>query len=158
MKDLELSNELREQLGKAKSREDVARLVQGAGLEADDEALDKLWGEISRVSSDEELSLDELDAVAGGLELNRDFANDGCRWDYTDEHCWAYDACDAAIYWYYNIPSPAKCPRCGDTVYYWESTVEGWQGGKIQIYRCHRCDKYYKAVGYNLATMVDYEY
>lgn len=155
MKELELSDELRTQLRGAKSREDVAGLVQGAGLEADEEALDKLWGEVSRALSDEELSLDELDAVSGGIEISRDYANEGCRWDYTDSHCWAYDACDVAIYWYHNIPSAYKCPECGHNLNFWEtSTEEGWQMSKIEVYRCPRCRKYFKAKGYNPITMV----
>ena len=87
----ELSNELKAKLKKSQSIEEVTELLKADGQ---DEALvEKIWHELEAMhdQEDKDLSLDELDAVAGGAK-HRDWLEDGCAATVEPgSDCWGTD-------------------------------------------------------------------
>ena len=72
-----MDNELKEKLIKAKSKEEVTDLLKAGGRDLS--VADKIWNEIakSREKEEKSLSMDELDAVSGGIFGFGDDAPDG---------------------------------------------------------------------------------
>ena len=83
---MKITNELREKLLTAKSAEEAAELLRAGGQEVGPNDVEKLWAEITKHREQEgkELSLDELDAVSGGVFWLGNDAPDGhelnCFW------------------------------------------------------------------------------
>lgn len=120
---VELSNELVAKLKKAKSHDEVASILKAEGMTDADSAL--LWKELEKMHEGEgkELSLDELDAVAGGVK-HRDWLDDGCAAtvEYGSD-CWRTDGgCTYINIKYSREPHKTeKCPECGGPVFYWDT-------------------------------------
>lgn len=76
---MKITNELREKLLTAKSAEEVAELLKEDGQEVGPDDVEKLWAEVTkyRQKDDRKLSVDELDAVSGGVFWLGDDAPDG---------------------------------------------------------------------------------
>ena len=76
---MKLTNELREQLLGAKSAEEAAELLKANGKEVEPDDVEKLWAEVTKYRQKDErkLSVDELDAVSGGVFWLGDDAPDG---------------------------------------------------------------------------------
>ena len=84
---MNITNELREKLLTAGSAEKVAELLKADGQEVEPNDVEKLWAEVtkSRQKDDRKLSVDELDAVSGGVFWLGDDAPDG-----HELGCWSY--------------------------------------------------------------------
>ena len=76
---MNITNELREKLLTADSAEKVAELLKADGQEVEPNDVEKLWAEVTkyRQKDDRKLSVDELDAVSGGVFWLGDDAPDG---------------------------------------------------------------------------------
>lgn len=109
----ELSNELKAKLKQAQSLEEVTGMLQAAGQDV--ARAEKLWKELEDLHAQEnkELSMDELDAVAGGVK-HRDYLAKGCAATvepYSD--CWGTDGgCIWVNIEYSNPPRNLSCPYC----------------------------------------------
>ena len=89
---LKLSEELKKELIKAHSAEQVAEIVKADGQEISTEDAEQLWQEIANHNQDAELSADELEVVSGGAD--RDWLTDGCAATVeSGSHCGSNDKC-----------------------------------------------------------------
>lgn len=106
----EYSNELIAKLKKAKSLEEISGLLRAECQ--DEKAAERLWKELQMMHEDEgkELSMDELESVAGGVK-RRDWLKDGCEATVEpDSDCWHTDGgC-----WHFNIEYSNPPQWCGD--------------------------------------------
>ena len=84
---MNITNELREKLLTADSAEKVAELLKADGQEVEPNDVEKLWAEVTkyRQKDDRELSLDEMDAVSGGVFWLGNDAPDG-----HEVGCWSF--------------------------------------------------------------------
>ena len=116
----EFSTELSAKLKRVKSVDEVRELLKADGQ--DENLAEKVWKEIDifRKNEGKELSLDELDAVAGGVK-KRDWLKDGCAAtvEYGSD-CWRTDGgCTYINIKYSHEPHEWEtCPECGGPVYY----------------------------------------
>ena len=105
-----LSKELYSKLLLADSQKEVEELLKEGGRE--DVPAQEVWEKVQerRAQDGQELSLDELEDVAGG----RNWWTEGCAATVeTGSHCWGTDGgCSAVYYDYYRMPN-CKCPKCG---------------------------------------------
>ena len=106
----EFSFELRSKLKKAESREEVEALLKADGQ--DTALTDEVWrkAEELRARDGQELSMDELEDVAGG----RDWYEEGCAATVEpNSDCWSTDGgCYMSNISYSYMPN-CKCPKCG---------------------------------------------
>ena len=140
------SNELIAKLKKAQSVEEVTGLLKADGQ--DDSQAEKIWKELETLFEKEgkELSLDELEAVAGG----RDWLEKGCSATVEpDSDCWKTDGgCSLCNIEYTHMPcKDARCPKCGGYVYYegefyYPSNSLFYTGRLVKRYICRKCGKY----------------
>ncbi len=144
MKQYECSEELRNKLMSVTTQDEARELIKAEYPDIEPEALDKLSEEFSKYVESRELSLDELDTVAGG---SRNYRDDGCSGDYTDSFCWFNDHCNATINTYYNYETIWKCPRCGANLYYWDTVTEGIALSQYRRFNCYSCNGFFKLVG-----------
>ena len=138
----EISNELKAKLSKAQSVEEIAGLLKADGQ---DEALaEKIWRELeaARASDGAELSLEELEAVAGGV-TSRNWWTEGCAASVEEgSDCWGTDGgCVFHNISYYNFPK-SKCPKCGGKCIC--SVLYHAPGGRYSgdKYRCKTCGEW----------------
>ena len=84
---LKITNELRQKLLAAKSAEEVTELLKADGQEVGPDDVEKLWAEVTkyRQKDDRKLSVDELDAVSGGVFWLGNDAPDG-----HELGCWSF--------------------------------------------------------------------
>ena len=129
-----LTNELEAKLLAAHSAEEAAALLRSAGV--DKPLAERIWQELAhqRASDDKELSLNELEAVAGGT---RDWVTEGCAATVEPgSWCWSNDHCAVVVEHYDNTPVSVNCPRCG-TYFYTEPRETG--GRSCLYYVCKAC-------------------
>lgn len=132
------SDELVVKLKKAKSLEEVIELLKADGQDIAE--AEKLWGEI-KVSIEQdrkELSLDELDAVAGG----RDWLVDGCNATVEPgSNCWGNDGgCTLFHTQYQHMPDKKqRCIYCGAYVCYLGEVMETGSWIIYDKYACRKC-------------------
>ena len=124
----EFSYELISKLKKAKSREEVEALLKADGQ---DLALtDEVWSKAEelRAQNGQELSLNELEDVAGG----RNWLTEGCAATVEpDSDCWGTDGgCMNVNIGYDYLPSH-NCPRCGK----YSAVDFGWK------WECKNCGR-----------------
>ena len=109
---LELTDEVRGRLRNAQGTDEVAAILTDAGAQATEAEVERIAGELAYADEHdgEELSLDEMDAVAGG----RDFSETGCAATVEPgSNCWGEDGgCTFVHFSYVNGPSKYKGP-CG---------------------------------------------
>ena len=137
------TEELKAELIKAKSLDEVKELLKNSGQDITEEAAERLFKEIEAQKTGSELSAEELEAISGGA--NRDWITDGCA--ATVEYgssCWSNDACSLREVIYSHKPERYLCPVCKINLYISESTT------KREVYKCPRCgytqeDQYVKA-------------
>ena len=112
---MNITNELREKLLTADSAEKVAELLKADGQEVEPDDVEKLWTEVTkkRQKDDRELSVDELEAVSGGVE-QRDYWGQGCAATVEPgSDCWGTDGgCSVNNIEYQHMPN-GFCPDCG---------------------------------------------
>ena len=137
---MKITNELREKLLTAKSAEEAAELLKADGQEVGPDDVEKLWAEVTkyRQKDDRELSLDEMDAVSGGVFWLGNDAPDGhelnCFWfwyenwgqfyvENMDEYCYGgygrrHEFGDVETIKYGDELRPARvCKLCHNCVY-----------------------------------------
>ena len=114
---LKLSEELKKELIKAHSAEQVAEIVKADGQEISTEDAEQLWQEIAKHNQDAELSADELEVVSGGAD--RDWSTDGCAATVEGGHgfCGSNDYCLWFDVTYDHQPTPYHCSKCGGIMY-----------------------------------------
>ena len=126
----ELSFELRSKLKKAESREEVEALLKAEGQ---DLALtDEVWAKAEelRARDGQDLSLDELEDVAGG----RDWWTEGCAASVEPgSDCWGTDGGCIISNIAYSNPPTGYCPRCGQPAH------NGFNGN----WECKKCGFYH---------------
>ena len=113
--------ELKKKVMKAASAEEVMEIVRAAGDVITAEEANQFFETLKKSRADQELSLDELEAVSGGYD--RDYLTDGCSatvepgsWCWSDDYCYEFDVT------YYNHPM-GHCEKCGGVCYH---TVAQW--------------------------------
>lgn len=134
----EFSNELIAKLKNAKSLEEVTELLRANG---EDEAnAEKLWKELEtlHMQEDQELSLEELESVAGGRDIN--WFKEGCSATVEPgSDCWGSDGgCTFCHHIYMEMPNYGPCPLCGAKYVY--------RGGNEKtgyFINCHACKARY---------------
>ena len=137
--------ELKKQAVKAASAEEILEIIQTAGEEITAEQAEQLLEKAQKQKEQQELSLDELDAVSGGADL--DWLEDGCAATVEpDSWCWTNDKCHDWEVTYSNI-TVGVCTYCA------KELMEhiGFDAELRRIYRCPGCGKTItvEAVEYN---------
>lgn len=138
---IEMNDELRAKLLKTSGADEVSSILAGAGQQATAEEIERIVAEVQYAAEHdgEHLSLDELDAVAGGGWI-QNYNKSGCvaTVEYNSD-CWGEDGGCAAIHnTYYCQPVNVRCPKCGDKYMYKHNTR--WiEGGQVGILRCPYC-------------------
>lgn len=107
-----ISKELYDKLLLADSQEEVTAILKAGGREKI--PAEEVWAQVQKRRAEDgmELSLDELEDVAGGGEL-RDWWEKGCAATVEPgSDCWGTDGgCDFVNITYINLP--VTCPNCG---------------------------------------------
>ena len=137
----EYSDELLLKIEKAENAEEIAQLLKADGQEVDEKTVERFWAEVTRMreSDGTELSLDELDTVAGG----RDWMLEGCKATVEPgSNCWGIDGgCWKIHVKYTNFHPELKCPKRNGPHVNDEQYREYEQlGGRATItYMCRYC-------------------
>ena len=136
---IEMTNELRGKLIVAQGEEEVRAILAEAGQEATAEEVERIVAEIAHAAEHdgEGLSLDELDAVAGGGWM-RDYREYGCAATVEPgSDCWGTDGGCAALHnTYLNKPVNVKC-SCGHYMY--KDVIEVRPNGEFGVLICPYC-------------------
>ena len=137
----ESRNELERKLLEAHSTEEVMAIMKDAGVEASAEEAEKAFEKVKehRDSDGRELSLDELEAVAGGKIYN--YTSTGCQATVEfGSDCWGVDGgCTAIHNEYYYGPVNVQC-ECGRYMHKEHLVSEGNHElyGVLKCYYCGR--------------------
>ena len=135
----ELSNELIAKLKKAQSLDEVTELLKADGQEV--AQAEKIWKELEDLheSEDKELSLDELEGVAGGVK-HRDWLEKGCAATVEPgSNCWGTDGgCSVINIKYSNSPYDKQCPYCGAKYVAYKNNDNGFYH-----FLCRVCGAYF---------------
>lgn len=127
-KDWMADEELKGRLLKAESAEEVAQMLREGGYEFSPEDARCVYEKaVARRSNEEEFSLEELEAVAGGV---RDYYTEGCAATVeAGSWCWSNDRCGTWDVVYNVYPIDRTCKACG--------------GGMLFVnrYDCYKCSK-----------------
>ena len=120
--------ELKKKAMKAASAEEVMEIVRAAGEEITAEEAKKFFETLKKSQADQELSLDELEAVSGG----RNAMTEGCAATVEPgSYCYFTDDCNGAFFVNYEVyPYDASCPDDGQNPMYWDL-----------LHRCFICPK-----------------
>ena len=143
MASMEITQEMRARLIRAKDQEEVRAIL---GPEAAEEEIERVWQEIQHHRPAEGLEAvedDELEAVSGGAD--RDYGEQGCAATVEEgSHCWSDDKCN---YWAVTYGNYDPCPN-GTS----ESRNHEWELYDDEYFyrcKCKKCGKItsdYKAV------------
>ena len=142
----ELSKELYEKLLEAESLEEVAGYLKAEGVSepAAEEVWEKLQEKKQAETETQEMSLEELDDVAGGTICvggERDWFTQGCAATVEKgSSCWHTDGgCAISNIDYRNTPN-CSCPRCGRDACHVQSGSAVFVSSSI--YRCRACGEF----------------
>ena len=103
-------------LKNAQDPEQVLELLKEEGCEISQEGAERIFQEITHLR-ERELSLDELEAVAGGAD--RDWLDQGCAATVEPgSWCWSNDNCVVWDVTYDHAPTEKTCQECGGMMYY----------------------------------------
>ena len=141
----ETKKEFESKLLKANSVEDVMAIMKEAGVETSAEEVQKTFEKVKeRNEADgKELSLDELDAVAGGV-THRNWIEEGCAATVEPgSDCWGTDGGCTFVNINYGVAEPVDhaCPFCGAPYTVQRSYSTNAGGGKGYYYKCRVCGK-----------------
>ena len=133
--------EFEKKLRKAQSVQEVTELFRENGQEISDQEAQRLFEKAHPQL--EELSLDEMDAVAGGAS-SRDYLKDGCAVTVEfGSHCYfSNDGCAWLTVVYDNSPSDRICPDCGGMLCFWDDIYRGLDNRNR--YNCSGCGGFYE--------------
>lgn len=125
---------------KAQSVEEVAELLRADG--ADASRAEQAWKEIcaARELEGECLSLDELDAAAGGGVEYRDWYSEGCTATVEPgSDCFFTDGgCTSLNISYFAMPGSQRCVLCGAGYTFEYDVCEG-----RRVYACRECRRFF---------------
>lgn len=140
---IEMTNELLVKLLKAGS-EQVEAVLKEEGIEATQDEIDRIKAELDGAAEHdgEALSLDELDAVAGGLKdwvWNYWYDEQGCAATVEfGSKCYGVDGgCDFIHNHYIDGPVNVKC-SCGHYMY--KKWIDHRPEGEVGVLRCPYCN------------------
>lgn len=144
----ELSKELYEKLLEAESLEEVAGYLKAEGVSepAAEEVWEKLQEKKQAETETQEMSLEELDDVAGGTICvggERDWFTQGCAATVEKgSDCWHTDGGCAISNIEYGNPPNCSCPRCGRDAHRFRSFDDVLD--RTSTYRCRACGEFRK--------------
>jgi hypothetical protein len=138
--------ELKKKALEAASAEEIMEIMKAAGEEITAEAAAQLFEKAQAKKTDKELSLDELEAVAGGED--RDWLRDGCAATVeAGSDCYGTDMCGLWPVTYEHRPTRHKCSVCGGILYSNGSTGGGFFEEEVYHYKCASCGAQFKTHG-----------
>ena len=138
--------ELEKKAIEAASAEEVMEIVRAAGEEITAEEAASFFKAVQERKADKELSLDELEAVAGGED--RDWLRDGCAATVeAGSDCYGTDMCGLWPVIYEHRPTRHKCSVCGGILYSNGSTGGGFFEEEVYHYKCASCGAQFKTHG-----------
>jgi hypothetical protein len=138
--------ELEKKAIEAASAEEVMEIVRAAGEEITAEEAASFFKAVQERKADKELSLDELEAVAGGED--RDWLRDGCAATVeAGSDCYGTDMCGLWPVTYEHRPTRHKCSVCGGILYSNGSTGGGFFEEEVYHYKCASCGAQFKTHG-----------
>ena len=138
--------ELEKKAIEAASAEEVMEIVRAAGEEITAEEAASFFKAVQERKADKELSLDELEAVAGGED--RDWLRDGCAATVeAGSDCYGTDMCGLFPVTYEHRPTRHKCSVCGGILYSNGSTGGGFFEEEVYHYKCASCGAQFKTHG-----------
>ena len=139
-------NELRKKAMEAASAEEIMEIMKAAGEEITAEEAERFYEKVQDKKTDRELSLDELEAVAGGED--RDWLRDGCAATVeAGSDCYGTDMCGLWPVTYEHRPTRHKCSVCGGILYSNGSTGGGFFEEEVYHYKCASCGAQFKTHG-----------
>jgi hypothetical protein len=138
--------ELEKKAIEAASAEEVMEIVRAAGEEITAEEAASFFKAVQERKADKELSLDELEAVAGGED--RDWLRDGCAATVeAGSDCYGTDMCGLFPVTYEHRPTRHKCSVCGGILYSNGATGGGFFEELVYHYKCASCGAQFKSHG-----------
>ena len=138
--------ELEKKAMEAANAEEVMEIVRAAGEEITAEEAASFFKAVQERKADKELSLDELEAVAGGED--RDWLRDGCAATVeAGSDCYGTDMCGLWPVIYEHRPTRHKCSVCGGILYSNGSTGGGFFEEEVYHYKCASCGAQFKTHG-----------
>lgn len=140
-------------LANAQSVDEVAAILKAEGQ---DEAMaERAWQEVchAKEESGKELSLDELDAVAGGREY-RDWLKEGCVATVEPgSNCWGDDGgCYEINIHYLFEPYDQPCVYCGAR-YTYQITLKSNGYNQYTQYECRDCGAKFRYIGSSIVRV-----
>ena len=139
-------NELKKKAMEAASAEEIMEIMKAAGEEITAEEAERFYEKVQDKKTDRELSLDELEAVAGGED--RDWLRDGCAATVEGgSDCYGTDMCGLWPVTYEHRPTRHKCSVCGGILYSNGSTGGGFFEEEVYHYKCASCGAQFKTHG-----------
>ena len=139
-------NELKKKAMEAASAEEIMEIMKAAGEEITAEEAERFYEKVQDKKTDRELSLDELEAVAGGED--RDWLRDGCAATVeAGSDCYGTDMCGLWPVIYEHRPTRHKCSVCGGILYSNGSTGGGFFEEEVYHYKCASCGAQFKTHG-----------
>ena len=138
--------ELKKKTLAAASAEEIMEIMKAAGEEITAEEAERFYEKVQDKKTDRELSLDELEAVAGGED--RDWLRDGCAATVEGgSDCYGTDMCGLWPVTYEHRPTRHKCSVCGGILYSNGSTGGGFFEEEVYHYKCASCGAQFKTHG-----------
>ena len=129
--------ELEKKAIEAASAEEVMEIVRAAGEEITAEEAKQFFETLKKSQADQELSLDELEAVSGGEDRN--WVTEGCAATVEyGSHCGSNDRCIRFDVTYDFEPTSTLCPNCGKNMYL-QNTIKHSSTEFEEQYRCKFC-------------------
>ena len=139
-------NELKKKAMEAAGAEEIMEIMKAAGEEITAEEAERFYEKVQDKKTDRELSLDELEAVAGGED--RDWLRDGCAATVEGgSDCYGTDMCGLWPVTYEHRPTRHKCSVCGGILYSNGSTGGGFFEEEVYHYKCASCGAQFKTHG-----------
>ena len=139
-------NELKKKAMEAAGAEEIMEIMKAAGEEITAEEVERFYEKVQDKKTDRELSLDELEAVAGGED--RDWLRDGCAATVAaGSDCYGTDMCGLWPVIYEHRPTRHKCSVCGGILYSNGSTGGGFFEEEVYHYKCASCGAQFKTHG-----------
>ena len=130
--------ELKKKAFAAASAEEVMELVRAAGEEITEKEAKEFFENAQKLKAsaqkaDDELSLEELEAISGGDIFNRrDYSKEGCAATVgIDSFCWSNDSCYFVDITYIAKPR-MECKICGRGAWH-----TGYAIGRGREFTCH---------------------
>lgn len=136
---MKITEEVREKLLNATNEEEIKAVIADNGIEASEEEIEQIIKEISGLKDKEELSPEELDAIAGGW---RDWFEEGCYATVEPDSWCAYSSDNCVVIYHHYDHKPARfkrCWNCGAIVCEWGLEKKPGESKYSVKTRCPQC-------------------